>query len=87
MTKECAICEGPVPATLVKGSDYFCWKCFDQWREDVLAKKPWVMYLVTLEQSRRRERSPFLVYIDDGYDVSDSHKLIRGKSGKKEEGS
>lgn len=85
MQKACAICECEITFPLQKGSDFFCWNCFEEWKEDILAKKPWIMYLISLEMGRRRKKEFNYVYLDDGYDVSTDHELIRGKHGTQEE--
>jgi hypothetical protein len=71
----CAICGKEIH----NARHYFCLECYERWREEILTNKEWILYLEAQESKRRREEKKKwgLVYLDDGYDISDSGKLIK----------
>lgn len=83
----CAICERRIVSWSSRHNkpnlqDFFCHRCFDQFRDDIRSGKEWTVYLRRLENNRRhRERrleqlGVVTIYLDGKYDISDSGKLI-----------
>lgn len=66
----CCICD----VTIQK--KYFCLKCYNKYKNDILSGEPWVKFLKSDERRKRNKREPLTVYLGDTYDISDSYKLI-----------
>jgi len=78
MTYKCAICE-----TIIRPNRYFCWHCYNEFRDDIRNKKEWTRFVVSEESKRRRgekrdrDKSVMLIYLGDKWDIDTEGNLIR----------
>ena len=75
---QCAICNCDLYSTNVKR--YFCRKCFNEHKDDILAHAPWVTFLINdTARQRYREKRDLgkLVYLGSEYDLSEDGKLLK----------
>jgi hypothetical protein len=64
-TNACAVCSRTVAGIPHSGARvlvpiYLCPACFAEWKEQLFAKTPWLMYLVNHEKQRRKRRNRIL---------------------------
>ena len=61
---------------------YWCSRCYADWKEAILNKEPWTVFLVNLESRRRyrewdmRDLGIMYIYIGDRYDIA----VVNGKN-------
>lgn len=53
----CAICEHPVSGHAGLVPVYFCVTCFGRYKEAILTRAPWVLWLLANEKARRKRRN------------------------------
>jgi hypothetical protein len=53
----CSICEHPVSGHTGIVPVYFCPRCFETYKVDILERAPWVMLLLSFEKARRKRRN------------------------------
>jgi hypothetical protein len=70
----CAICDKDV-----YGTKWFCYGCYKQWKDSILAKEPWIMALINFERKRRRQvkKDNNIIYLGDKLDVDENHNIVR----------
>jgi DNA-directed RNA polymerase subunit RPC12/RpoP len=69
----CAICGGKV-----RRDQWFCYACYQKFKQDIKAREPWTLLLRNDEQRRRRGESKQqpTVYLGDKYDIDDNGNLV-----------
>jgi ribosomal protein L37AE/L43A len=79
MDKCCSIC-GRRLNTIA--NIWFCSRCYNDWKEAILGKEPWVIYLRKLEQARRykiktmKDLGIKLVYLGVEWDIDENGNLV-----------
>ena len=75
MNYRCAICD----TRIYHPKRYFCWHCYNDFRDEIREKKEWTTFVVS-EESKRRSRekrdAPVLIYLGDEWDISIGGTLI-----------
>lgn len=59
-TNMCAICEREVSRRVKGVPVYYCAECFERFKDDILNRVPWVIYLMNREKQRRKKRNRLL---------------------------
>ncbi len=73
----CSICGVRIPR------NFFCSRCYEGFRQAIVAKEPWTKFLVAEEQRRRRryreaqERNIRFVFIGNELDITPEGRLFR----------
>ena len=71
MEKRCSICE----CIIFKG--YYCWKCYNTYKEDIFNKVPWVRFMLNCERKRRDKTYPNFIYLGEGnWDIDNDGNLV-----------
>jgi hypothetical protein len=70
MNKQCSICE----CNISRG--WFCRKCYELWKDNILSKKQWVRYLQNYESRRRRQPQLQIIYLGDMFDIDNDRNLV-----------
>lgn len=79
MNYRCAICE----TRIYRPNRYFCWSCYDLFKDDIRSKKEWSRFVVSEESKRRRreksERDHLIsfIYLGDKWDINNRGDLVR----------
>ena len=75
----CAICD----TRIYRPNRYFCWHCYDLYKDDIRSKKEWTKFVVSEESKRRRrtryelDNSITFVYLGNKWDIDTRGNLIR----------
>lgn len=81
----CAICGVRLPSS--RPYSWFCYHCYEDWKDAIHKDEPWVVYLVKLERARRykmrkmREMGITVVYLGLEWDVDNDGRLVRRSGG------
>jgi len=69
---KCAICG------VIIHRSFFCKKCYDRFRDEIISKEPWTSFLVNEELKRRRQlkREPIFIYLSDKWDIDLDGNLV-----------
>lgn len=77
---ECALCGSDIGHKSPKS--FWCNRCYSDWRQSILDKEPWTVYLVNLEANRRYGEKTMsdlgiqLVYLSNKFEVT----MVNGKA-------
>lgn len=66
----CSICERRI------SRGWYCYHCYQKYREDIEANEPWTRFVQSEEKERRRRPTLTLVYLGDKWDISDDRRLV-----------
>jgi hypothetical protein len=72
--KRCAICETKLVGKFK--NNWFCYKCYKEYEEAIVAKKPWVVFLRDSEQARRRLKELSVVFLGNELDIDTNGKVV-----------
>lgn len=79
MSYQCVICE----TRIYRPNRYFCWHCYDLYKDDIRGKKEWTKFLVSEESKRRyreksdKNKSIVFIYLGDKWDIDALGNLVR----------
>lgn len=57
----CCVCGVPTRHVIAGIPAYYCVRCFDTYKDAILANAVWVKYLMNAERQRRKRRNRLLV--------------------------
>ncbi len=81
MGYECCLCSTDISHKSAK--TFWCSRCYSDFKEDILAKKPWCVWLQNEEAKRRYRQKDIAklgityIYIGNEYDLSEDGKLLK----------
>lgn len=56
----CAVCGRPVSGYAGGVPVYFCPHCYEEYKAEILARTPWVRWMLGVEKARRKRRNRLL---------------------------
>lgn len=67
----CCICGKKIVTEVPKR--YFCYKCYEEWKEQILGKEDWVRICINDEHRQRRQalKDMNMVYLGNEFDISE----------------
>lgn len=72
----CSICERHI------NRDWYCYRCYHKYKEDIESKKPWAKFLQNEEKKRRRQ--PVMWCLGSNYDISNDGRIVINSYGWQE---
>jgi len=77
----CSICERVI------SRGWYCYKCYQAYKADILVKSPWTRYLQNLEMERRRTKQVEEINLGAKYNISDDGEIVYRNGMRHKDGS